>query len=304
MHAASVSPRDLRLRSGRFVIRKPMPHILGGNLAGEIAQLDADVEGWQVGQRVCACFEQLGCEMDGGYAEYCRVPLTMLAGLPDGLDFQAAVAGAAFADAWRALVKHGRLRAGDTLVIRGASCSLGAAAAQIASRAGARVIVICALDNAEELQSLGADIALEDAGDDLERQVKVATDGAGADIVLHCAPRLDMAQSLSMLAARGRLVIVGALDKPQVKLDASKLVARSLSIHGSQGSIAVDEFAALLRDLANGGYRALIDEVLPMSQARQAHQRAENHASLGLIALVPDAILAADQKPANWVPIT
>ncbi len=305
VQATSVNARDLLLRSGRFIIRKPMPHILGGDLAGTIAQLGDGVDGWQVGERVCACFEQLGCEMDGGYAEYCRVPAAQLAGLPDELDFQAAVgAGGTFADAWKALIINGRLTAADTLVIRGASCSLGGSAAQVASKAGARVIAICGLEQAEQLQAIGADIVLEDAGDDLARQVQVATEGAGASLVLHCSSMLDMAQSLEMLAARGRLVIAGALDKPLVKLDAMELVRKNLSIHGAQGSIAADELAALMQSLADGKYQALIDEALPLSQARQAHQRAQDTKSLGKIVLAPDAVLEAAKKPANWVPIT
>ena len=305
VQAASVNPRDFLLRSGRAILRKPMPHILGGDLAGAIEALGEGVEGWQVGERVCACFEELGCEMDGGYAEYCRVPAARLARLPDELDYQAAVgAGEAFADAWKALVVNGRLAEADTLVIRGASCSLGAAAAQIASAAGARVIVICGLEQAGQLQAVGADIALEDAGDDLARQVKLATNGAGASLVLHCSPRLDMAQSLDMLAARGRLVIAAALDKPQVKLDANEIVRKNLSIHGAQGSISVQELAALLQGIADGTYQALIGEVLPLSQARQAHQRAQDSPSLGKIVLVPDSILEAARKPANWVPIS
>ena len=305
VHASSVNARDMLLRGGRAIIRKPMPHILGGDLAGTIEQLGEGVTGWQVGERVCACFEELGCEIDGGYAEYCRVPAARLARLPDELDFVAAVgAGAAFADAWTALVVNGRLSAADTLVIRGASCSMGAAAAQIASQAGARVIAICGLEQAGQLQEIGADIALEDAGNDLERQVKVATDGAGASLVLHCSPRLDMAQSLDMLAARGRLVIAGALDTPLVKLDANELLRKNLSIHGAQGSVAADDLATIMQCLADGTYQALTEKVLPLSQARQAHQRAQDSRSLGKIALVPDAILEAATKPANWVPIT
>ena len=305
VQAASVNPRDLHLRSGHSMIHKPLPHILGGDLAGTVEMLGAGVAGWQVGERVCACFAGLGCAIDGAYAEYCCIPVERLARLPEKLDYTAAVgAGAAFADASLALMKVGRLQAGETLVIRGAACSLGGAAVQIAREAGARGIAISPLAQAEELQKNGAHIVLEDVGDDLVRQVKVATDGAGANIVLHIGPQLELAQSLNMLAARGRLVLAGALDEKRVKLDARELVARNLSIQGAQGSLAVEELAELLQGLSQGLYRALIDDVLPLSQARQAHQRAQKTPSLGKIVLVPDAILAAAKKPENWVPIT
>ena len=305
IHAASVNPRDLRLRSGNAIIRKPMPHILGGDLAGEIAQLGEGVESWQVGERVAACFEELGCEIDGGYAEYCCVPADRLARMPDSLDYTDAVgAGAALADAHKALVCAGSLSAADTLVIRGASCGLGAAATQIAHVTGARVIAISPMQQAAQLREIGADIVLEDAGNDLVRQVKVATDGIGANIVLECGARLDMAQSLDMLAAGGRLVMAGALDKPQVKLDAALVVSKNLSVRGASGSITTGDFAALLQMLADGAYQALIDDTLPLSQARQAHQRAQQSDSLGKFVLAPDSILEAAKKPDNWVPIT
>lgn len=305
VHATSVNPRDLHLRSGRYLIRKPLPHILGGDLAGTIELLGAGVEGWQVGERVCACFDELGCEMDGAYAEYCCISTERLARLPEKLEFQAAVgAGAAFCDSYLALIDNGHLQAAETLVIRSAACSLGAAAVQIASEARARVIAISPLEHAQQLQAIGADIVLEDAGDDLVRQVKVATDGTGANLVLHIGPQLDLVESLDMLAARGRLVLAGALDDRLVKLDARDLVARNLSVHGAQGSIAVDDLARLLQRLADGAYRALIDDVLPLSQARQAHQRMQKSTSLGKIVLAPDSILEAAKKPDNWVPIT
>ncbi len=305
VQAASVNPRDLHLRSGRFIIRKPLPHILGGDLAGTIAKLGAGVAGWQVGDRVCACFDDLGCELDGAYAEYCCIAAERLVRLPEKLTFQAAVgAGAAFADAYLALMNNGRLQAAETLVIRGAACSLGAAAIQIAHEAGARVIAISPLENAEQLRGIGADIVLEDAGDDLVRQVKVATAGVGANLVLHNGARLKLAESLDMLAARGRLVLAGALDDRPVKLNARDLVARNLSIQGAHGSLAVGDLAKLLQHLADGAYRALIDDVLPLSQARRAHQRAQKTASLGKIVLVPDSILESAKKPDNWVPIT
>ena len=78
VHATSVNPCDLYLRSGRLIIRKPMPHILGADLAGEIAAVADDVQGWEIGERVLACAEGLGREINGSYAEYCAVPADQL----------------------------------------------------------------------------------------------------------------------------------------------------------------------------------------------------------------------------------
>ena len=107
--------------------------------------------------------------------------------LPDGLDYQSAsAAGASFATAFLALVTQGKLKKADTVVIRGAAGSVGASAVQIAAARGAKVIAICEGEFAADLHEIGADIVLEDAGGDLVRQVKVATDEAGASLALHC----------------------------------------------------------------------------------------------------------------------
>jgi len=304
VHATSVNPCDLHLRSGRLIIRKPMPHILGADLAGEIEALADDVNGWEIGARVFACAAGLGREIDGGYAEFCAVPADQLIPLPDELDFHSAVAaGASFADAHHALVTVGKLKKADRVAIRGADGSVGASAIQIARARGAKVIAISRGEFAASLHEIGADVALEDVGDDLVRQVKVATDERGASLVLHCSDELNLAESLDMLGPGGRLVTADALRKPQARLDAMDLYLRNLSILGSSGVIKPKDGESLLRNLAKGAYRPLIDQVMPLSQARKAHRKMEKDPGFGKIVLAPDSILEAAQKPANWIPI-
>ncbi|MCY3799235.1 MAG: zinc-binding dehydrogenase [Chloroflexi bacterium] len=304
IHATSVNPKDLDLRSGRLIIRKPMPHILGADLAGEIEAIADDVKGWEVRARVFACSEALGGEINGTYAEFCALPADQLIALPEELDFQSAVAaGASFADARFALVNNGKLKKTDMLVIRGAASALGASAVQIARARGAKVIAISEGKYAAKLQEIGADIVLEDAGDDLVRQVKVATDERGASLVLHCNDRLNLEESLEMLGSGGRLVIAGALRKPQARLDAMDLYLKNLSIHGSNGAIKPKELETMLKNLADGTYKPLVDEVMPLSRAQKAHRKSEKEPGFGKIVLVPDSILEAAEKPSNWIPI-
>ena len=304
VHVTSVNPVDLMLRSGRFIVRKPLPHILGADLAGEIAQLGEETGDWQLGDRVCACFEQLGCAIDGGYAEYCVLPADQLIALPDALDYErAAAAGAAFAAAVQALVINAKLKKADTVVIRGAAGSVGAAGVQIAAARGARVIAISESRFVSELHGIGADIVLEDAGGDLVRQVKVATRENGASLVLHCSEQLDLDESLDMLCNGGRLVIAGALGKPRAKLNAMDLYLRNLSIVGAYGSIRPKDYESVLSGLAKGRYQALVQEVMPLSRARQAHQKLEKAAGFGKIVLTPDSLLEAAKQAENRIPI-
>lgn len=304
VHATSVNPCDLHLRSGRLLIRKPMPHILGADLAGEVVKLADDVTGWRVGARVAACCEALGREINGGYAEYCVAPADQLIRLPDELDFQsAAAAGASFADAHLALMTHGKLKQADRVVIRGAAGPVGAPAVQIAHARGAKVIAISDGAFAARLHEIGADVVLEDAGDDLVRQVKVATDERGASLVLHCSETLDLDESLAMLEPGGRLVIASPLRKPQARLNAMDLYLKNLSVLGAYGSITPEDGETLFKQLAKGTFKPLIDAVMPLSQARKAHRKLEKAPGFGKIVLVPDAILEAQAKSPNWIPI-
>lgn len=304
VHATSVNPCDLHLRSGRLIIRKPMPHILGADLAGEIEAVADNVQGWEIGERVLACAAVLGRVINGGYAEYCALPAEHLIPLPDALDYQSAVAaGASFADAYLALAANGKLKKADIVVVRGAASAVGSSAVQIASARGAKVIAISEGNFAGQLQEIGADIVLEDAGGDLARQVKVATDERGASRIVHCSDQLNLAESLAMLAHGGRLVIASVLRKPQARLDAMDLYLKNLAILGSTGSIRPKDGQTLFANLAKGAYKPLIDQVLPLSQARKAHINMEKEPGFGKIVLVPDAILEAAEKPANWVPI-
>ena len=304
VHAASVNPADLSYRSGHLIIRKPMPHILGSDLAGEIAQIGDDVTGWQPGDRVAAAFDELGSERDGSYAEYCAVPAEQLVKLPPGLDFQtAAAAGTSFMQAWHALVDQGNIKKSEPVVIQAAADSFGAAAVQIASGQGARVIAIGRSEQAAALRGIGADVVLDDAGDDLVRQVRVATDERGAALVLHKAASDKLQQSIDMLGCQGRLVIVEVGRRRKACLDIMSLYLKNLSILGPGARPAAQNYEPILRGLAQGDYHPVVDSALPLSQARQAHEKLERRAGFGKILLVPDAILEAAKKPSNWIPI-
>ena len=304
IHATSVNPGDPLYRSGRYLIRQPLPHILGADLAGEIAQVADDTTGWEVGDRVCASFEALGRERNGSYAEYCAVPTDQLVKLPDTLDYQSAVAaGASFATAWLALVGNGKIKKADYLVIHDAASCVGIASIQIARAKGARVIAICKNDKAARLQVIGADIVLDDAGSDLVRQVKVATNELGATIVLHSEHVDQLADSIDMLAYKGRIVIAAATAKRESRLNIMDIFLKNISLLGSYDSIKPKDFATILQAFAKGTYQPIVDEVLPLSQARKAHEKMEKQPGLGKIILVPDAILDAAKKPSNWIPI-
>ena len=304
IHATSANPGDLLFRDGRFIIRKPLPHILGNDLAGEIAGLGEDISGWEPGDRVAACFEGLGRERDGSYAEYCAVPADQLVKMPDSLDFQVAVAaGASFANAWTALVGNGKIKKADRVVIQGAASPLGIAAVQIASAKGSQVIAVSGSENAAQLREIGADIVLDDAGSDLVRQVKVATDELGATLVLHSSDTEGLAQSINMLDYKGRLILASPGQVRESRINLIEVYLKNLSILGSYDSLRTKDFESILLDFAKGKYQPAIDEALPLSKARKAHEKMEKNPGFGKIVLSPDSVLEAAKKPASWIPI-
>lgn len=304
IQAASVNPDDLRLRAGRFIIRKPLPHILGNDLAGEIALVGKAVSGWAPGDRVAACFEGLGRERDGGYAEYCAVPAEHLVKLPDCLDYQDAVAaGASFARAWAALLGKDKVQRGDRAVIYAASSPLGIAAVQIASAQGAQVIAIGGSEHAAKLRHYGAQVVLDEAGSDLLRQVKVATEELGATLVLHSAESDALAQSIAMLAAKGKLILAAPPRRQDTLINLIDLYLKNLRIHGSYSLPKPADFACILKDCAAGKYQPAINEALPLSEARKAHEKMEKQLGFGKFVLTPDSVLEAAKKPASWIPI-
>ncbi|MDE2952039.1 MAG: zinc-binding alcohol dehydrogenase family protein [Chloroflexota bacterium] len=304
IHAASANPGDLLFRNGRFIIRKPLPHILGNDLAGEIAAVGEDVSEWEPGERVAACYEGLGRERDGSYAEYCAVPADQLVKMPVSLDFQVAVAaGASFANAWTALVGNGKIKKADRVVIQSAASPLGIAAVQIASAKGAQVIAISGSDVAAQLREIGAHIVLDEAGSDLVRQVKVATGELGATLVLHSSNTDALAQSIDMLDYKGRLVLAAPAQVRDSRINLMDIYLKNLSILGSYDSLRTRDFESILLDFAKGKYQPAIDETLPLSQARKAHEKMEKKPGFGKIVLTPDSVLEAAKKPASWIPI-
>jgi NADPH:quinone reductase-like Zn-dependent oxidoreductase len=292
VHATSVNHTDIFHRGGRFIIQKDLPHILGMDMAGEIAELGGGVEGWRVGDRVLATFEALGRERDGGYAEYTTVPASQLHRIPEELDHVAAASiGLAFTTAWIALLYVGRLGEGERVVIHAASSGVGMSALQIARWRGAQVIAISEAGKALRLRSLGADHVVDRRTADLVGQVMDKTGGRGATLVLELVGRGTLKSSLEMLAPEGRIVCAGTLSGDLGELNVMDLMLKRASVHGCAGVIRPQDFDTILRLFAEGTFRPIIDSVLPLREAATAHERIEARQTVGKVVLVPEAFL-------------
>jgi NADPH:quinone reductase-like Zn-dependent oxidoreductase len=287
VHAATVNHTDIFHRTGQFFIQKELPHILGMDVAGEIVALGEGVTGWRVGDRVVATFEALGRERDGAYAEYTTLPTDQLRHIPDGLDYTAAASiGLAFTTAWIALFYVGNLGAGDRIAIHAAGSGVGTSAIQIAHWNNAQIIAISDAEKADRLRPLGADVVV-DRKSDIVKAVKDATGGRGATFVLDLVGNPTLQSSIDMLTRNGRIVCAGTLGGDITRINVMDLLMKNASIRGSFGVIRQEDFEKILRLFARGAFQPVIDSILPLSEAKAAHDKIESRQTFGKVILVP-----------------
>jgi NADPH:quinone reductase-like Zn-dependent oxidoreductase len=288
VRAASVNHTDLFHRSGHFIIQKPLPHVLGMDVAGEVAALGSGVSGWAEGDRVTATFEALGRERNGAYAEYTTVPALQLHRIPDGLDYVGAVsAGLSFTTAWIDLFDAGQLRDDDREVLHAASSGVGTAALQIARWRGAQVVAVTDPGKATRLRTLGAQAIVDRRSGDLARKVTEAFAGKPATLVLDLVGRATLQPSVEMIGRGGRIVCVGTLSGDLAELNVMDLIMKRGTVRGSFGVIRRDDYDTILGLFAEGTFRPVVDSVLPLQNAREAHERIQSKQAFGKIVLVP-----------------
>ncbi len=288
VRAATVNHTDIFHRTGQFFIQKELPHVLGMDVAGEIVELGPGVGGWTLGDRVVASFEALGRARNGAYAEFTTLPAEELRRIPDDLDFVAAASvGLAFTTAWIALVDHGQIGERERVVVHAAASGVGTSALQIARWRGAQVLAIADESKAKRLAALGADPVIPRTTD-VAKAVLDATEGAGATLVLELVGRDSLRSSVAMLARGGRVVCVGTLSGDVAEFDVMDLIMKNATIRGSFGAIFREDFEEILRLFAGGVFRPVVDSVLPLREARRAHERIEARETFGKIVLVPE----------------
>jgi NADPH:quinone reductase-like Zn-dependent oxidoreductase len=276
--ATTVNPVDTFVRSGLFRTPLPMPFVVGRDLAGVVAAAGPGAAGFAPGDAVwCGSLGHAGRQ--GAAAQRAVVPVERLYRLPPGVAPETAVTVAHPAStAYLALFTHGRLRAGETVVVAGAAGNVGAALVVLAAQAGARVVATAAASDAGYCASLGADAVLDYRAADLAARLRRACPD-GADLYLDTSGRNELEAVLELLAFRGRVVILsGAGSRPV--LPAAALYMRDLTVtgfvisHASAAELA-QAAAAVNRLLAAGRLRPRATVELPLSATAEAHRMLE-----------------------------
>ncbi len=287
VRAAGVNRPDLLQRTGTYPPPPGASDVLGLEIAGEIEAVGEGVTRWAVGDRVCAL---LG---GGGYAELAVVDARHVLPIPEGLDYvQAAVLPETVFTVFANVFESGALKAGETLLIHGATSGIGVTAIQMAKAAGARVIATSrGADKAAAAKALGADISLDAKSEDLEAQIREA---GGADVVLDMVGRDYAALNLNSLNAGGRWVVIASLTGPKVEMDLQRIMLKRLTLTGSTlRSRPADEKARLTAAVeatawpwvASGKVKPPVQAVFALEQAADAHAELEAGGHIGKIVL-------------------
>lgn len=298
--AASLNPLDVWIRKGIPGWKTSMPHIPGADAAGIVVGTNQRVViDPAVSCRVChACtggeqsmcpkYSIFGEHEDGTHAELFAVPADGLLPIPDSMSFEtAAAAPLTFLTAWTMLIKRGRLKAGEDVLILGAGGGVGTACVQIARLAGARVIAAVGSDaKAARAKEIGAHLTINYAKDDFSKVVRDMTKKRGVDVVVDHVGKETWARSLASARRGGRILTCGATTGHDPTEDLRQIFYRQLEIIGStMGSRR--EFLEVMKLVLAGDLKPVVDRALPLKDAAEAHRLLEGRQVFGKLVLTP-----------------
>jgi NADPH:quinone reductase len=290
LRAIGVNPVDAAVRAHRFPTPKQPPRIIGSDGAGVVTAVGSEVTAVVAGDEVM--FTGLGIGSEGSYADYAVIAEAQAVAKPASLGFEEAAAmSLVFPTAHYALVRRAQTQPGETVLVQGGAGGIGSAAVQIACALGARVLAtVSTKEDARAVEELGAEHTIVRTAVDVGAEVKRLTDGHGADVIVEPAAADNMVIDMAALAKGGRVVIVGFGSAGQLTVPAGAggmdagLLFMSSSNAGRAGTAQI--LAELAAMAAAGTVRAVIGTVLPLAEARRAHELLEQH-HFGKIVLVP-----------------
>jgi len=292
IRACALNHLDLWVRKGLPGVK--LPHILGSDIAGEVAECGEYITDLKPGtpvllspmlfcghcqqcnsgrQNFCPQFAVLGNNAEGGNCERIAVPRVNVIPIPDSLGFvEAASVPLVFLTAWHMLVGNAKLRAGQTVLVLGAGSGVGTAAIQICKLLGAEVITTAGDERKlAKARELGADHTIDHYTQKISDEVKRITNRRGVDVVFEHVGLATWPESIKSMKYGGTLVTCGATTGPEVSLDLRVLFARQLSFHGSYMG-AMGELDEVLKHVFSGKLKPVVDRTFPLSETRAAHE--------------------------------
>lgn len=309
VHASALNHLDLWTLKGMPGIKIPLPHILGSDVAGEVAGVGSRVRGIPMNRPVisapgiscgrchrckdgwdslCDSYHIVGFQINGGYAEYVKVPAHNVIQVSRKLSYEEwAAIPLVYLTAWHMLVTRARLKRREKVLIHAAGSGVGSAAIQIAKFLKAHVITTVGSDEKiKKAKQLGADEVINYEKKGFVEEVKKITHGAGVDVVLEHIGAATFSKSVAALSKKGRLVTCGATSGAMVNLDLRFFFVRQLSIAGCyMGSL--EELKKVIRLVRKKKLKPIVDKVFPLREAKAALLRMQQRENFGKIILVP-----------------
>ncbi len=307
VRAVALNHLDVWVRRGLPNLKLSYPHRLGSDIAGEVDAVGAGVTNASPGQRVvvapgvscgvcerclagddnlCPRYAILGESTHGGYVELVNVPAANVLPYPGALPFaEAAAIPLTFLTAWQMVVDRARVRPGEVVLVQGAGSGVGVAAIQIARLFGARVWATAGTDaKCERALAMGAEVAINYATHDFAQEVRRRTDKRGVDAVIEHVGGETFTRSVLAVARGGRVVTCGATSGFKPEVDLRQIFFRNVQVLGSTMGRRATLFD-IVRHVERGLLRPVVDRVLPLSAARDAHRALEAREAFGKIVL-------------------
>ena len=305
--ACALNHLDVWVRGGLPGIKIPLPHILGNDIAGVVREVGELVTWVSPGAEVmvqpgvscghcveclggrdnfCRDYDILGYRRDGGYAEFVAVPGVNVIPKPSSLSWEAAAAlPLVTVTAWHMLVTRAQVQPGEDVLIHAAGSGVGSIGIQVAKLRGARVIATAGSDDKlAKAKTLGADEVINYRQEDWPQQVKRLTDRRGVDVVFEHTGAATWPGSVAAVKNNGRIVTCGATSGYEAQTDLRQVFYRHLTIMGSfMGTKA--ELLEAMKFVERGAIRAVVDQTLPLAEARRAHELMEDRAQFGKLVL-------------------
>jgi NADPH2:quinone reductase len=284
--AAGVNPVDTYIRAGTYAKKPSLPYTPGFDAAGIVESVGPEVRRFKPGDRV-----YINHNVSGAYAEKTLCGEESVFPLPDRLSFaQGAGVWVPYATAHYALFESAKARPGETLLVHGASGGVGSAAVQIGRAWGMRVIGTAGTEKGLKMVTEHGAVAINHHDPKYLEQVNAATSNRGPDVILEMLANVNLAKDLSMIARRGRIVVIG--NRGTIEINPRDAMGKAASIIGMLLLNTTPEetqriAAGLAAGLENGTMNPIVGREFPLHEAARAHEAVLAPGAFGKIVLIP-----------------
>jgi NADPH:quinone reductase len=287
IHASGVNPYDTYMRAGTYAVKPPLPYTPGSDGAGVIEAVGDGVKKVKSGDRVYTAKT-----LTGAYAEYALALEAQVHPLPERISFaQGAGVWVPYSTAYYALHNSAEARAGETLLIHGASGGVGIASVQMARAMGLTILGTAGTQKGLDLAKReGAHHVFNHRTAGYTDAIMKITDGRGVDLILEMLANVNLAADLKLLATKGRVIIIGSRGDATITprdLMQRRASARAFTLWGITASEEAEIHAGIIPGLDNGTLRPIVGKELPLAEASRAHKEIMEPGAFGKIVLIP-----------------